>query len=301
MIVPTRQAVAATRKNRLVERNVQTKFLSSNSAFVQSEPAWTMAAPFATPPPPIAISPVNYASAAVSLLEIQRREQDAQYQAENQPAPMSIREIQEQERKAEEARQVEAEFERWWMEEQARLKIESKPVSDLAGSHKRTKKKNPPAGSKDAKERKDGQKAAGDRQSTTSRSKAEDKKPAQMASAGVAEGDKQHRKSMAQSSPNKPRKSQHNNSSTDNVPSSTRSNHTRAQPPSKHQNPSHTHNHDRPQPPVAKLNSNGHTVPETVSRVNVTAPVFVPQQSVTPPVFNPRAAAFVPPSVNGQR
>ncbi|KAJ9098327.1 hypothetical protein QFC19_006451, partial [Naganishia cerealis] len=123
VFVPTRQATVASRKN--------------------SEPAWTMAAPFATPPAPVAISPINYANATISLLEIQRREQDAQFEAENQPAPMSIREIQEQERKAEEARQVEAEFERWWAEEQARLKIESNSVSGSTVSNKRTKKRNP--------------------------------------------------------------------------------------------------------------------------------------------------------------
>ncbi|KAJ9118635.1 hypothetical protein QFC22_003855 [Naganishia vaughanmartiniae] len=283
VIVPTRQAVAAARKN--------------------SEPAWTMAAPFATPPPPIAISPINYASATVSLLEIQRREQAAQHEADNQPAPMSIREIQEHERKAEEARQVEAEFERWWMEEQARLKVESKPISDPAGSNKRTKKKNPPAGNKDAKDRKDGQKVAGDRQNTSSRTKGEDKKPVQPAAARVADGDKQHRKIIEQASPNKPRKSQHNNSSAANAPSSTRPNNTRAQPPSKHTITSHTHNHDKPQQQQSMVNANGngHSVPDIASRVNVAASAFVPQQTIAPPVFNPRAAAFVPPSANSQR
>jgi hypothetical protein len=261
-----------------------------------------MAAPFATPPPPIAISPINYASATVSLLEIQRREQAAQYEAEHQPAPMSIREIQEHERKAEEARQVEAEFERWWMEEQARLKIESKPVSDSIGSNKRTKKKNVPAGvgNKDTK----GQKPAGDRQNTASRPKGEDKKPTPQPNARATDGNRQDRKGAEPSSSHKPRKSQPSSGSTDHVPSSTKPNNTRAQPPSKHTNASHTHNHDKQQPQqsTAKANNgNGQSVPETASRVNVTAPAFVPQQSVAPPVFNPRAAAFVPPSTSGRR
>ncbi|KAJ9110692.1 hypothetical protein QFC19_001521 [Naganishia cerealis] len=285
VFVPTRQATVASRKN--------------------SEPAWTMAAPFATPPAPVAISPINYANATISLLEIQRREQDAQFEAENQPAPMSIREIQEQERKAEEARQVEAEFERWWAEEQARLKIESNSVSGSTVSNKRTKKRNPPAGDKDTKDRKDGQKAAGDRQNNPSRPKGDDKKPSQTTATRVIDGDKQHRKGRNQALPGKARKDQHNTNSTDNAPfpspSSAKQNNPRAQPISRHSNTTHTHQSDTKQQPVAKANGNGHPVPNIGSGVSVTAPAFVPHQTIAPPVFNPRAAVFVPPSVGGQR
>jgi hypothetical protein len=288
----------------------------AESAF--SEPAWTMAAPFATPPPPVIVSPINYANATVSLLEIQRRERDAQMQAENKPPPMTILQIQEQERrveearveqerKVEEARQVELEFERWWKEEQARLHVGGQPAVPNGGS-KRGKKKPAPDAASTNKERKEG---GGGRKPSTShdqtRRKGEQKKQTNTPASTVIGGNQQqHNKGKEAGGHGKPRKNNNSDTNT-NIPPA------RGFPPAKQQQQRNGNgNHDRAQssderqaeprqhrPAAGKPNVI--LSAEKAPFINVAAPAFVPQQTPAPPAFNPQAAVFLPPSMAGQR
>lgn len=273
-----------------------------------------MAAPFATPPAPIAISPTNYANATVSLLEIQRRERDAQMQAENKPPPMSILQIQEQERrveearqeqerKVEEARQVEAEFERWWKEEQARLKGE--PTSAATGGSKRGKKKPVTGGAGVSKEKNDdgdGKKTARDKHNDQSRQKSENRKQANRPLSQPGDGNQQHSKVKEPGGQVRSRKN-HNTESESTVPPTTKPINARGSPASKQQ--SHRNgnaNNDRP----FKSSDNRQTIPQDRPAAgrpsvipNVAAPAFVPHPAA--PAFNPRAAVFLPPGVAEQR
>lgn len=285
-----------------------------------------MAAPFATPPPPVVISPTNYANASVSLLEIQRRERDAQMQAENKPPPMTILQIQEQERrveearleqerKVEEARQVELEFEKWWKEEQARLKVGGEPAEPNRGS-KRGKKKPVPAVAAGAiKERREG----GDVRKTPtpneqSRRKGEQKKQANPPSQNIDRNQQQHHdKGKEPGGQARPRKN-NNTETSSTIPPVATPNNARGHPASKqHSQRNGTSNNDRSFKPsdnrqaISRQDRPAAGRPgvissaEKASFINVAAPAFVPQQAPAPPAFNPQAAVFLPPSVTGQR
>lgn len=96
-----------------------------------SEPAWSTPAPFAAPAAPISVSP---GAGGVSLLDIQKREQEmARLSLDAQRAPASLREIQEQEQRAERERAAEREFQRWWQEEEARLQRFGEEASGSRG------------------------------------------------------------------------------------------------------------------------------------------------------------------------
>lgn len=82
--------------------------------------AWSTPSTF-IPPPPISVSPV---AQGLSLLTIQQQEREASEALARKPAK-SLREIQEEEQEAERARVQEAEFMRWWHEEEARIAKES--------------------------------------------------------------------------------------------------------------------------------------------------------------------------------
>jgi hypothetical protein len=289
---------------------------ASNAESAFSEPAWTMAAPFATPPPPVIVSPINYANATVSLLEIQRRERDAQMQAENKPPPMTILQIQEQERrveearveqerKVEEARQVELEFERWWKEEQARLKVGTQPAVPNGGSKRGKKKPAPDAAgaNKERKEGGDGKKPSASHDQT--RRKGEQKKQANTPASNAIDGNQQqHNKGKEAGGYGKPRKNNNSDNNTNIPPGS----------PLAKQHPQRNGNgkHDRAQssderqaaprqhrPAAGKPNVI--VSAEKAPFINVAAPAFVPQQTPVPPAFNPQAAVFLPPSMAGQR
>lgn len=272
-----------------------------------------MAASFATPPAPVAISPVNYASATVSLLEIQRRERDAQMQAEYKPPPMTILQIQEQERKREEARQVEAEFERWWKEEQARLNGDGEIISAHGSGSKRSKKKSITGGNAGQQEKKEGledKKLSGDKRNDSSRQKAEPKKQQNRPRPQHANGEQQTTNRTKDSTPQKSRKP-HNpeiggaSSHTSKVLQNGRSN-----TPSKQQSNRNDTNNSNSRPPKPSDHRQRQPRPDQGSTgrsnaaptigatvINVAAPAFVPQHT---PAFNPRVAAFVPPSFSDQ-
>ena len=100
------------------------------------EPAWNTPVTYFSPAPPaLATSPGP--SAALSLLEIQQHERDAQaYRNELKMAPKSLLEIQEQERKDEKAKVAELEFQRWWAQEEARIAAEAAKSSGSQGKRK---------------------------------------------------------------------------------------------------------------------------------------------------------------------
>lgn len=269
-----------------------------------------MAASFATPPAPVAVSPVNYASATVSLLEIQRRERDAQLQAEYKPPPMTILQIQEQEREREEARQVEAEFERWWKEEQARLN--GGTPSTPGTGNKRNKKKLVTGTTSGQHEKKDGdenKKPSSGKRSDQSQQKSESKKQQTRLVPQVSNGEQQNsgnKKDPAQHRPRKP----HNSGTGRTTPLAAKvPQNGRVNTPLKQETanrndianntnrPPKSSDHRLEQQKVPPMPAGGITsavVPTLgASKINVAAPAFVPQQT---PAFNPRAAAFVPPS-----
>lgn len=269
-----------------------------------------MAASFATPPAPVAVSPVNYASATVSLLEIQRRERDAQLQAEYKPPPMTILQIQEQEREREEARQVEAEFERWWKEEQARLNGGTPPTP--GAGNKRNKKKPATGIITGQHEKKDGdenQKPSNSKRSDQSRQKGEPKKQQTRPVPQVGTGEQQNSgktKDPSQQRPRKPHNSGTGRASAQalRVPQIGRSNTTKQESANRNDTANNTtrplikSSDQRPEQqkvsPIPAGSINSAAVPTLgASKINVAAPAFVPQQT---PAFNPRAAAFVPPS-----
>ncbi len=87
-----------------------------------SESAWAQAS-FAPPPIYQLPTPSSPNTQAFSLLAIQQQERDL---ADRVKQPIaSLAEIQEEERKAEEARVAEVEFMRWWQDEEARIAKEN--------------------------------------------------------------------------------------------------------------------------------------------------------------------------------
>ena len=73
----------------------------------------------------------------MSLLDIQQLERDAQAQRnELKMAPKSLLEIQEQERKDEQAKVAELEFQRWWAAEEARVAAEASKANAKQGKRK---------------------------------------------------------------------------------------------------------------------------------------------------------------------
>jgi hypothetical protein len=73
----------------------------------------------------------------MSLLDIQQHERDAQAQRnELKMAPKSLLEIQEQERKDEQAKVAELEFQRWWAAEEARVAAEAAKTNSKQGKRK---------------------------------------------------------------------------------------------------------------------------------------------------------------------
>jgi len=93
-----------------------------------SGPAWA-ASSSTFAPPNAAPGPSSPDTRSFSLLAIQQAEIDFAGKSVKQPAK-SLVQIQEEERKAQVARADEAEFMRWWQEEEARMK---KATPDVQG------------------------------------------------------------------------------------------------------------------------------------------------------------------------
>ncbi len=100
-----------------------------------SEPAWSTAPIFQPAPvlPYVAASPHSGSGVQVSLLDIQRAELQVQQAGSLRLAPMSIAEIQAEERKTEQERAAQLEFERWWAAEEERVRAEQRRMTGMTG------------------------------------------------------------------------------------------------------------------------------------------------------------------------
>lgn len=99
---------------------------------IYSEPAWSTPVTYFAPPTTVVAATSVGTGPAVSLRDIQQNEKAYQERKDEfKTVPRSLVEIQEQEKKAEQALAEEMQFQRWWAEEEARVAVENARVNGL--------------------------------------------------------------------------------------------------------------------------------------------------------------------------
>lgn len=108
-----------------------TRYNSNSNRKVSNDAAWTVPTLSAPPIETLSLSPTSAAVSLLSIQEAQTRQNIAA--AAIKDTPRSLLEIQEQEKRDEESRVAEREFEKWWKEEEARVAREMAKVVKSGG------------------------------------------------------------------------------------------------------------------------------------------------------------------------